>query len=96
MEGQILAKGSVTVSFKRKELTLENFNMIQSNPGQIKEKFLIELSCSVEDSVGIMQKKEQIAILGVSFSKAPATEKPIVKTENVKWDDGKTRKDRPV
>ena len=41
MEGQIPNKSNVSVVFKRKELTLDNFNMIQNNPGQAREKFLI-------------------------------------------------------
>jgi hypothetical protein len=41
MEGQIYNKSTATIGFKRKELTLENFNMILANPGQNREKFLI-------------------------------------------------------
>jgi hypothetical protein len=95
MDGQIAPKSSVTIGFKRKELTLENFNMIQNNPGQFREKFLIELSCEVEDSVGIMQKKERVAMMGVTFTRA-AVEEATTKIENISWDDGKVRKDRPA
>ena len=34
MDGQILSKSTVSINFKRKELTLDNFKMIQNNPGQ--------------------------------------------------------------
>ena len=44
--------------------------MIQNNPGQAREKFLIELSCEIEDTVGIQQKCQQLAYLGVAFTKA--------------------------
>jgi hypothetical protein len=41
MEGQIYNKSTATIGFKRKELTLENFNIIVANPGQNREKFLV-------------------------------------------------------
>ena len=44
--------------------------MIQNNPGQTREKFLIELSCEIEDAVGITEKCQQLAYLGVAFTKA--------------------------
>ena len=50
--------------------------MIKNNPGQAREKFLIELTCELPDSVGIMQKKEQVAILGVSFSRSQDNDAP--------------------
>ena len=41
-----------------------------------------------------MQKKEQVAILGVSFSKNQLDESEANKGEKISWDDGKLRKDR--
>lgn len=70
MEGQIYNKSTAKIGFKRKELTLENFNMIVANPGQNREKFLIEFSSEVEDGVGIHQKVNQVAYLAVAFNKS--------------------------
>ena len=41
-----------------------------------------------------MQKKEQVAILGVSFSKTQPDESEASKGEKISWDDDKLRKDR--
>ena len=41
-----------------------------------------------------MQKREQVAILGVTFTRAPITE-PSTKIDNIKWDENKVRKDKP-
>lgn len=70
MEGQIYNKSTAKISFKRKELTLDNFNIILANPGQNREKFLIELSSDYEDGVGITQKANQVAYLAVTFNRA--------------------------
>lgn len=70
MEGQIYNKSTATIGFKRKELTLENFSMIVANPGQNREKFLIQFSSEVEDGVGIPQKVGQVAYLAVTFNKS--------------------------
>lgn len=70
MEGQIYNKSTAKISFKRKELTLDNFNIILANPGQNREKFLIELSSEYEDGVGITQRANQVAYLAVTFNRA--------------------------
>lgn len=70
MEGQIYNKSTATIGFKRKELTLENFNIIIANPGQNREKFLVQFSSEVEDGVGIPQKVAQVAYLAVTFNKS--------------------------
>lgn len=95
MDGQIMNKSTANIDFKRKELTLENFNIIQNNPGQAREKFLIEFTCDVEDSVGIMQKLQQVAYLGVGFSRATMESSPA-RVQNRSWDEGKVRKDKLI
>jgi hypothetical protein len=44
--------------------------MIIANPGQNREKFLIEFSSEAEDGVGIPQKVGQVAYLAVTFNKS--------------------------
>lgn len=68
MEGQIYNKETIQVHFKRKELTLENYDLMITNPSQ-REKFLIEFTSEVEDGVGIIQKDKQVAYLSVTFLK---------------------------
>lgn len=77
MEGQIYNKSTAKISFKRKELTLENFNIILANPGQNREKFLIELSSEYEDGVGITQKANQVAYLAVTFNRGAKPQEDV-------------------
>lgn len=69
MEGQVFNDSEVTISFRRKELSLENFNAYLSNPGQNKEKFMFEFNSEYEDGVGIQQKSSQASYLAVVFQK---------------------------
>lgn len=56
---------------------------------------MIEFTCDVEDSVGIMQKLQQVAYLGVGFTRAAAESSPA-KVQSVSWDEGKVRKDKLI
>lgn len=82
MEGQIFNRSSVSISIKRKELTLENFQAILNNPNQNKEKFLIEFSCEVVDAMDIPRQSQQVSYMGVQFVKSKAKPSVVIDEEN--------------